>query len=307
MLKLAIFAGLLYVLLKRWLDQPLALSYLSQVFASKEGVFYFISCIALILPNWLIEAHIWRKLIEKIHFHTLFQSLQSVLSGLTLGILTPFMTGDYVGRVMKLPAGKKKAGIGANLAGSYIFTLLSIHLGALGLGYFLYYVQKESNQLYFVLFYAMCIASVLGVVLVLSKAPVWLARIKFLTPYLAAFLSYSPSKLLEIYLLAFFRYCVFLFQFVLMFWAFDVSVPFVPLVGGILVIFLAKTIGSGINIFGDLTSRELVGIAYFNLFGADPGAVAWVIFLLWLVNIIIPAFAGLFFISKIKKLNLRGD
>lgn len=258
------------------------------------------------MPNWLIEAHIWQKLIKKVHPHSLFESLEAVLSGLTLGILTPFMTGDYVGRIMKLPAGKKKAGVGANLAGSYIFTLLSIHLGAVGLGYFLFFVKADSNQLYFLLFYAMCIASVLGIVLLLSKAPHWLAKIKFLTPYLVAFLSYSPVKLFEIYTWAFFRYCVFLFQFVLMFWAFDVVVPIVPLVGGILVIFLAKTIGSGINIFGDLTSRALVGIAYFNLFGADAGAVAWVIFLLWLLNIIFPAFAGLVFIFRIKKLNLRG-
>jgi hypothetical protein len=152
----------------------------------------------------------------------------------------------------------------------------------------------------------MCAASVLGIALLFSGAPAWLAKFKFLTPYLDAFLSFSPRLLIEIYAIAFSRYSVFLFQFVLMFWAFDVHLPIIPLVAGVLVIFLAKTIGSGINIFGDLASRELVGIAYFNIFGADSGAVVWVIFLLWLLNIIVPAFTGLVYIFRIKKLNFLG-
>lgn len=305
-LKLAIFAGLLYVLLKRWLDKPLSFSYLFKVFNNSETSFYFVSCILFILPNWLIEARIWQKLIKSVQPHGIWESLKAVLSGLTLGILTPFMTGDYIGRVANLSPKDRKAGIGSNLAGSYIFTLLSIHLGCLGLGYFLFFVLPSANSSYWFLFYALFISAFLGTVILFSPAPTWLAKFNFLKPFLESFLSFSKFDLIAIYAIALLRYCVFIFQFVLLFWAFDVSVPIIPLLGGILVIFLAKTIGSGINIFGDLAGRELVGLAYFNLFGADAGAVAWVIFLLWLLNIIIPAFAGFLFISRLKNIKLGG-
>jgi hypothetical protein len=68
--------------------------------------------IVLMPLNWAFESAKWKLLLNKIHKISLVDSYKSVLLGATLGNLSPFMIGDFIGRLRDVPSGSKaKAGI----------------------------------------------------------------------------------------------------------------------------------------------------------------------------------------------------
>lgn len=300
LIKLVLFGGLLYLLFKRWVEAPLDTKVIKEVFQNPYSFILLAISLLLIFPNWLMEGLIWKKLLAPFFVVEVGLAFKSVLSGLVLGIFTPFMTGDYVGRTILLPKQVRKEAIGANLTGSYIFTLLSIHLGTLGLGMALFLYDFQQNFFGNATFFVLLFASIAGTLLVFYKLPKAFLSFAFLEPYLHSLRQSSFTQKLAIYALALGRYGIFTFQFLLLFLAFGVWTSFFHMLAGILVIFLAKTIGSSLNVIGDLGARELVGIAYFSSFGNFSSQVIWVIFIIWLWNILLPSAIGAYYINLAK-------
>src|SRR5690606_26996202 len=76
----------------------------------------------LLLPflsfiNWLLEAFKWQLLVSKIEKISLASGLRGVLTGLSLGFVTPHALGDYAGRIWQLKGKKRLESIGAVMLG----------------------------------------------------------------------------------------------------------------------------------------------------------------------------------------------
>ncbi|MBL7753676.1 MAG: flippase-like domain-containing protein, partial [Chitinophagaceae bacterium] len=58
--------------------------------------------IVLMIVNWTIEAQKWRFLLKGTENFSLWTSLQSVLTGLAVSVITPNRIGEYMGRILYL-------------------------------------------------------------------------------------------------------------------------------------------------------------------------------------------------------------
>lgn len=87
----------------------------------------------LIVANWGFEALKWHFLISKIHNYSFFQSFKSVMVGLSWGIFTPHRIGEYGGRVVLLPEGKRLMAGALNFVSSLSQNIVHFVVGLLSL------------------------------------------------------------------------------------------------------------------------------------------------------------------------------
>ena len=97
------------------------------------------------------------------------------------------------------------------------------------------------------------------------------------------------------------RYAVFTIQFFCLFIWLGSQLPTEVLLLGIAWIFLIKTILPGLSILGDLVKRELSAILFFSFFTSDLSIVFIASFVIWLINIALPALVGVGFVKEHKE------
>jgi len=111
----------------------------------------------------------------------------------------------------------------------------------------------------------------------------------------------SPVILkVNILVLSLLRYSVFCIQYVLLFKAFGISTSILFLVGLIATVFLITTLIPSL-LFGKLFVRESVAVFIFSYASIDVSLIIMVAFILWLINLAVPAILGSLFWLKQKQ------
>ena len=72
------------------------------------------SVFVLMVVNWTVEAAKWRIQLDGTEKFSIIQSLQSVLTGVAVSVITPNRIGEYVGRILYLKNVNKLQGITCN-------------------------------------------------------------------------------------------------------------------------------------------------------------------------------------------------
>ncbi len=230
---------------------------------------------------------------------SLIASIKSVLSGLALGIISPFMSGDYIGRLMGLPLHKKKLALVANFTGSTMQVLASIWFGTLALAKY-YFLNTQFPWVLQALLICLILSSILGTMLIFSNQK-WLSK-----SWKAAFIEqkfHQPKDLLITLVLSLLRHLIFGVQFLLICKALSINLPTEVILTGIGLLLLVKTVGGGLNIFGDLIIRQTFGLYFFVPFGGNPETISLAVFILWIINVAIPSLIGGYFIFTRKSIN----
>jgi hypothetical protein len=252
--------------------------------------------------NWAFESAKWKLLLNKVHEISFIDSYKSVLLGATLGNLSPFMVGDFVGRLRDVPSGSKlKAGI-ALLLGNGMQMFVLILFGKVG-----YEIIFCSNNLVettanIIIRHALTVLIIIGF-LFFSKR-IKLPKFK-VTNFLNVLNDYSKSTIFTLFNWAFIRHVLFTIQFVVLLEVFDVSLPVYLLVGLVSIIFLFKTLGAVLGMFGDIAARQLTAAYFFGLYAVPIEPVLAAATLLWIINIFVPMFVGAFLIFSRKKIKLN--
>ncbi|MDP5121432.1 MAG: flippase-like domain-containing protein [Spirosomaceae bacterium] len=306
LLKLAAFFALLYFLFRMFQTKTSQQEWFSII--NNFGVKEIGGCLLVIafMPlNWAFEAKKWQLLLTKIHKTNFVNSYKSVIWGATLGNLSPFMIGDFVGRLRGIPNRMKtKAGMGLLLGnGMQMFVLLIFAR----FGYdTLYYASEISlsapNQL---IRHVLMALLVLGI-LVFTKAvkiPKYTKNSRFQIMNILD--EYSKSTIGILFVWAILRHVIFTFQFVILLWVFKVDLSVTILVSLVSIIFLFKTLGATLGMFGDMLSRQLSAAYFFGLYAVSIEPVLAATTLLWIINIFVPMFIGSFLIFSRKTANLN--
>ena len=118
---------------------------------------------------------------------------------------------------------------------------------------------------------------------------------------------YDPKELLQVLLISFLRYVVFSTQYYIFLHLFGINIPLLHAFVLISVIYLVMMMVPSIALT-EIGIRGSVSIYMFSLYlqktGAFPGDYHLGIFaassLLWLLNIVIPAILGTFFVFNLK-------
>jgi uncharacterized membrane protein YbhN (UPF0104 family) len=274
--------------------------------------------ILLMVVNWALEARKWQIVIRKVQVLSFFQSWKAVFTGTTLAFFTPNRIGEYMGRILYLGEGKRIKAISLTIVCSMGQLLVTLWGGIAGILYL--QTQSGRERLHSIvpyagfwmnmLLYATIIAAVIltlfyfrlaGLVRWVEKIP----RIQKPVAYIRVLDSLNATILSRILSLSVLRYCVFIWQYYLLFDVFDVSVTPAQVAGSVSVIFLVLAIVPTIAVITELGVRWKVGIEVVQIFNSNITGILATSLAVWIINLVIPALIGSLLILSIRVFNNR--
>ncbi len=296
-LKVLIFGGLTTLLYKQVVRHR-HFSEVSDIFrqgldGDKQVIIALL--VLTMMANWSIEITKWRTLVSKLRPVKWLTAVEGVLFGIAFSLFTPNRVGEFGGRVMALNEQRGPA-IVSTLLGSLAQIVMNLSLG--GLGLVLYFLVLEDKVYLEYVFVFLWMLLVIGLNLVyfnldvvegaLLKIPI-LRKVK---DKIDVVRRYSRKELLFFLALSGSRCLIYYFQYwlCLQFFGIEVSLGI-----GLLLIASIYFIQTAVPTFAiiELVFRGNVAIFFLATYTENTAGVFSATFLIWFVNLIIPAFLGL--------------
>ncbi|TAE54746.1 MAG: UPF0104 family protein [Bacteroidetes bacterium] len=267
----------------------------------------------LLIVNLGFEAAKWRHLLLRHDGGFGFsRAFQAVLCGIATGIFTPNRIGEYAGRLMYLRPEARTAGAVYTFANRLAQMLPTLWAGMWGL---LLLAEKHGPVLAaqapvsvaairgFAWISGLAGCLLLGAMLLLKYTKQLniriLSRRKLWAELGAAFATLDMASLLWVHGLSCLRYLVFSLQYYLLLrvcgYMGDVSDAFAL----IAVVFLLKSFLPAFSL-AELGVRESVALAVMPLLGVEAFMAVGSAFLLYILNLVVPAIAGLVLLNRMK-------
>lgn len=267
--------------------------------------------LVLTFVNWGIEARKWQILMLTLEKTTWWRAMKASLSGVAFAINTPNRIGEYGGRVLYVKEGHRIQAVSLAVAGSFSQLIVTLLMGCFGLVYFLNFVPYNiSNNWPSYLIWIRITLTVVSVATVLCLLLYfrlsWLIKTIEKIPgvgkwihQIAILEELGVTRLLRVFSLSVVRYCVFIFQYILILQLMDVNMNSWQMAWTVTVMFLVLAIIptialAEVGIRGQL-SIELFGLFTTNNVGVIAGTMG-----IWFINLVVPAIVGSLLILGIK-------
>jgi len=257
----------------------------------------------LMLVNWGLEAVKWKRLIWQVEQLTLWRAIESVFCGLTWAVFTPNRIGEYGGRVFFLSPKRRVIGIVAMAVGNIGQMVLTNVFGAISLCLFIYrFVHLDYRLNYAV----MALAAMFCLFFLIFFFNIqWLngllLSMRFTRKY-KKFYSilgrYQKKELLKILLLCLSRYVVFSTQYFIMFYWLVPDIHYLDIMMMVCILFFVQSTLPSLDLF-DIGVRSVTASYFFSFVTKQDVAVIACTASIWLINIIIPAILGSYFVFKL--------
>jgi hypothetical protein len=281
---------------------------------NSERIVFLLLIVLLMFVNWGLEALKWKKSVEMVHPVKFRQAFKAILSGVSFSVTMPNRVGDYLGRILYLPEGKRLKVISLTLVGSISQLLVTLAAGTAGLvllkaalisdgmldaiAWRFAFVGMLTSSLLLALFYYN-----LGSVEKLIEQ--WFRKSRYL--YLVeALRSFGSNRLNTILAFSAFRYLIFIFQYILAFRLFEVNVNLFQLVAVMTLVFAALAIIPSIVLL-ELGIRGQVSLKLVGLFTANSLGILFTSLTIWFINLVIPALAGSLLMLSVKVFKKRNE
>ena len=262
-----------------------------------SAVLILLAVILLMPFNWLLEALKWKLLARPHSAISTREAFQGVMSGLSLGFITPHGVGDYAGRLLSLSGESRSKLIGSVWLGRAMQMMVTGLFGMVGVWMFMKmssFGNLSINSWWWIILFVIIL---FVVVLYRSKIKIFGESIKY---YFSMIGAYRSQDYLQLFVLSLVRYLVFSIQFLLILNVFEIPLGVFTLFAGMSWMFLMKSIIPSFNFLSDLGVRELSVLTFFDLYNVSQPAVLTSSLLLWLINILLPVLVGLYFVFKLK-------
>lgn len=252
--------------------------------------------------NWGIEAMKWRLQLRDTEPLSLGESIQSVLTGLAVSVITPNRIGEYMGRILYLKNVHKLQGITVTIIGSFAQLIVTGFLGLLGL---IWYMSRIAHNAW--LWVLLGSSILLCIVLTylyfhLNRLLDWVGHVQVLRRikvYLEIVRRFDRVMLHRILLLSLCRYAVYTIQFLLLLKLMLVTGPAVDMMCTVWLIFWAMAIVPSIAI-AEIGIRGETALFFLGPVCVNPFGIVSASLLLWLINLIIPALLGCLLVFRMK-------
>jgi hypothetical protein len=267
--------------------------------------------IGLAFVNWGLEARKWQVLLRPIEHMSFLRAYRSVLSGLALSLNTPNRMGEYGGRILYVKEGSRLRAIALSIAGSISQLIITLIMGCGGLLYLIYFREVRSDTVMglslFWIKVMLFISFVVAVILILFFFRLsWLIRLVNKIPAAVKFIKYidilekfTAKLLLRLLSLSFFRYLVFVIQYILLLQVLHIEIAWFDGLWIISILFLVLAIVPSFAI-ADLGIRGKFSTELLSAYSANTVGILGTTFGIWLINLFIPALAGSILILGIK-------
>lgn len=278
-------------------------------FGDQAWKFWVVIFLAFI--NWGLEARKWQVLLHPLQQMNFLRAYRSVLSGLALSLNTPNRMGEYGGRILYVKEGSRIKAISLSIAGSISQLIITLIMGCVGLMYLLYFQKQHIDTVMglsmFWIKILLFISSVVSVLLILFFFRLsWIIRLIEKIPaaekfvgYISVLEDFTAKLLLRLLTLSFFRYIVFVIQYILLLQVLHVDIAWVDNFWIITILFLVLAIVPSFAI-ADLGIRGKFSTELFTVYSMNTVGILGTTFGIWLINLFIPALAGSILILGIK-------
>lgn len=272
--------------------------------------------LVLMIINWGVEAMKWRLIVKQVETVTYLRAFRAVLGGITVSVFTPNRVGEFIGRVFILKTPNPIKPIMLTIVGSFSQLMVTIIFGTVAYMVFAQqYLVHSMNYTAWVVY---------GFSIVLLAVSIAMLFVFFNVSVLHRISSFCAQKisntikstieviascpkllLLKVISLSAFRYLVFSTQFYICIIMMGLNFEVMKCLVVIPVIYLALSAIPTIALT-ELGVRGSVSVFTFGILagsnGLDAGmalAVVSASTLVWIVNIAIPALAGVFVIFRL--------
>ena len=261
--------------------------------------FYILIVLILMILNWGLEAVKWRQLILKFEFISFKTAVKAVLSGVTFNIITPNQIGDFAGRVIHLQTMNKWRGSLVTVIGHFAQVIVTLFFGLCAFAYF----AEQFIDFSFLLpigFGAIIILLFIFLRLhdIYHAIKHW-PFIHKIEKYVNVFESFSASNLLHILLISMMRYLVYLSQYYFLLQFFKVEIDLVPTIACIIGTFCVQSVVPSFLLL-EIGLRGASALTFFTIFTNNQEGILLAAYSLWVINILLPALLGMYFIYKVK-------
>ena len=259
--------------------------------------------IFLMLVNWGLEALKWRRLLVKIEKISLWRAVESVFCGLTWAVFTPNRIGEYGGRVFFLSPKRRIIGVVAMAVGNIGQMVLTNIFGAIALCIFIYRFVDLDYRLDYALMALSAMFCLFFLIFFFNIR--WLngllLSMRFTRRY-KKFYSilgrYQKQELLRILLFCLARYVVFSTQYFIMFYWLIPDIHYLDILMMVCILFFVQSTLPSLDLF-DIGVRSVTASYFFSFVTRQDVAVIACTASIWLINIIIPAILGSYFVFKL--------
>ncbi|MGN6540647.1 MAG: lysylphosphatidylglycerol synthase domain-containing protein [Ginsengibacter sp.] len=271
----------------------------------------FWAVILLAFVNWGLEARKWQVLVKPVQDMNFLRAYKSVLSGLTLSLNTPNRMGEYGGRILYIKEGGRLKAISLSIAGSISQLIITLVLGCGGLVYLLYFQNSHPGPIMglsiFWIKVLLLISAVITAILILFFFRLaWLIRLIEKIPASKRFIQYvkvleefTPKLLLRLLSLSFFRYLVFVLQYILLLQVLNVTIFWVDSFWVISILFLVLAVVPSFAI-ADLGIRGKFSTELLSVYSLNTVGILGTTFGIWIINLFVPAVVGSILIFGIR-------
>ncbi len=259
--------------------------------------------VLLMFVNWGLEAVKWKRLVRQVEAINLWKAIESVFCGLTWAVFTPNRIGELGGRVFFLSPKRRIIGIVAMTVGNIGQLVLTNVFGTIAVCIFVYRFTSIDYRLFLALC-AIAIAFCLFFIIFFFNIR-WLNGIllsmRFTRKYKKFYTilaRYRKAELFKILLLCLARYAVFSTQYFIMFLWLIPELHFLDILMLVCILFFVQSSLPSLDLL-DIGIRSVTALFFFKYVTDQNTAVVACIASIWLINIIIPAILGSYFVFKL--------
>lgn len=252
--------------------------------------------ISLSVINWVLEIWKWKVLVTHIRPITFFEAAKQSLSSHTVSLITPLKMGEYGGKVLYFPKQFRKRILLLIFIGNAAQLMATLLFGILGLVFFLktydvtFNVYKLRRIGYLIAFLIVMLFA--GTKLGNSKSGYYQKALLFLRK-----MHWSIKG--KTLILSFIRYLIFSHQFYLLLIIFGIETPYDIAILLIFTMYFLATLLPVFSLF-DFVIKGSIAIYLFSFVGASDVKIITISMLMWLLNFVIPALVGSYFVFSFK-------
>ena len=308
-----IFGPVLFVILSisiyhQIIQQPDLLLRWQQIKKSWQDPF-FIFAILLVFVNWGVEAIKWKKLINPLEKITLLTAYKSVLAGSSITLLTPNRIGEYGGRILFLKNNNRTSAISISILGGISQLMITLIAGCFGI-VFLTTHQIPMDLAKYVNPLILIISSITAIILLIlffyHRSFINLiegyGKIGKIKNHLSMLYLYNRKELLRILFFSFFRYLIFILQYLLLLKVMKVEINTMTSMSLISIFYLLMAIAPTIGMI-ELPVRATLSLLILGVYSNNTLGIQAATFIIWIINIVVPAIIGSVFVIKNKLYN----
>lgn len=289
----------------RAIQQKEKISGIFEAFSSVNHLLLLLAVVLLMVANWSVESLKWKLLLKPRIDISSKRAAASVISGISLGAITPSRIGEFAGRIFFLKDHDKIFGTVASFTGGFAQNIVTIFTGLICMIFYVMMFETSVMVNEPILFYLIFILSIVVIILLMlvylnlsyfiDKISHW-KILKKLEDYLPHTADWNSKDLGIVFLYSFLRYSIFSTQYLLLLNIFGISIPFQEQMIKIGLIFMLSSFIPSYSV-SDIANRGSVSMVVFNNPSMDL-AVAAASITLWVINLAIPGLIGNIFLIR---------